>query len=137
MIEPTTNNDKKKQIIFFLNDFIKILEKYKDLDINELKEVIKSLSKPTHTAPTSRRHTPPIPPSQQVLDRIYSMSREELIKYLDNREVFPTKAHIEGLAKALHIRNTSRLSENEIKRKIVLVVYDKPKELREMSESVS
>ena len=73
-------------------------------------------------------------PSPAEVARLHEMSREELISFLNDKGRIPTISHLEGFARALHIKNTSRMSEENIKRRILLVVYDKPRELHAMME---
>jgi hypothetical protein len=129
-------DDKRKQAILFIKDMIKLIEKYKDLDMGDLKEVIKFLSrstsspKPPHKSPQGS--LPELSP--ETIQSLYSMSREDLVKFLNNKELLPNIGSLRKLAKALHIKDVSHLSEEQIKQKIILVVYDKPNELNKMLE---
>ena len=136
MNTPTMKDDKRKQAILFIKDMIKLIEKYKDLDMGDLKEVIKFLSrstsfpKPPHKSPQGS--LPELSP--ETIQSLYSMSREDLVKFLNNKELLPNIGSLRKLAKALHIKDVSHLSEEQIKQKIILVVYDKPNELNKMLE---
>ena len=136
MNETTMKDDKRKQTILFIKDMIKLIKKYKDLDMGDLQEVIKFLSKST-SSPKPHHKSPQesLPElSPETIQSLYSMSREDLVKFLNNKEILPNIGSLRKLAKALHIKDVSHLSEEQIKQKIILLVYDKPNELNKMLE---
>ncbi len=129
MNEQTYVDKRRKRTISFIRDTLKLIEKYKDIDPESVNDILKSLE----IGKPKKRRGAPIEPSKEDVERFYSIdSRSDLIKYLNDKEKFPTVPHLAGLARALHIKNTSKLSEEQLKQSIICI-FDKAVELRNMA----
>ena len=131
--------DKKfdKRTLQFVVNILQIIRQYKELDIGEVTGLLEFLSKYQRNVAKSTHEIISTNVSEEALKTLYSLSRDDLIKVLDDKSKFPLKADLIDLARALHIRNVSKLSLDKIKQKIILVVFDKHEELREMRNGKS
>lgn len=121
-----------KRTIQFVTEIIGILHKYGDIDESNVKEVLEFLKKHQESVSGSKGIDKSTNVSGEMIDVLYSLSRDDLIKLLDDKTKFPNKSNLIELSRTLHISNVSKLSGEKIKQKIVQVVFDKPEELRRM-----
>ncbi len=133
-MEKSKIDSKKKEVVSLLMELINLLEKYKDLNIGEINQTIRLFLK---TSEKNQSKTPQIVLPSDIIEKIYNMSRNDLIDFLNNSEQFPKKLYLVELAKKLHIKNASRMSIDSIKQKIISVVYDRPNELKNMGKEES
>jgi hypothetical protein len=137
MVESKKRTNKRKRTISFLYDIIKVLEKYPDFDQEILQKCLQMIEIEFSNIMKSEKQTTKIEIPSEIVQSIYTMSREDLVKFLDNPEHFPTVSHLKALAKALHIKNVGNLSKERLKQKIIFVVYDKPHELQRILGSTN
>lgn len=130
---PESEDAERAKARRFIEEVISLFERYRNLSPAALRDAFEM--KERRGRIRGRERGPVVMPSPADVARLHEMSREQLINFLNDRDRIPTISHLEGFARALHIKNTSRMSEKNIKRRILLVVYDKPRELHAMMDS--